>query len=151
MQIFVDADACPNVIKEILFKASLRLKLKLYLVANQFLPKQKSEYIINIKVPQGFDVADNYIIENIKPGDLAITADIPLAASIVAQGAFALNPRGTMYTKDNIKQIHAMRNVVDELRSSGQITGGPPTLTKQDRLAFANALDRFLTKNISPS
>ncbi|MGI9302093.1 MAG: YaiI/YqxD family protein [Gammaproteobacteria bacterium] len=149
MHIWVDADACPNAVKEILFRAAERVRVNLTLVANSFLKTPPSRYIKAIQVPAGFDVADNEIIEQIRPGDLVITADIPLAAEVVGKGAHALNPRGEFYTQDNISERLAMRDVMDELRGSGVVTGGPPALSQRDRQAFANQLDRFLTQQAS--
>ena len=147
MRIWVDADACPNVIKEVLFRAAERTKTPLTLVANQPLRTPPSRYIASLQVPGGFDVADNEIVRRLQPGDLAITADIPLAAQVVAKGGHAIDPRGERYTPDNIQQRLSMRNFMDELRSSGVDTGGPPALSQGDRQAFANQLDRFLTSH----
>ena len=146
MQIWVDADACPLVIKEILFRAAERTRIPLTLVANRLLHAPRSPFIRAIQVPRGFDVADNKIAELAQAGDLVITADIPLAADIIKRGGHALNPRGEFYTKDNIQGRLSMRNFMDELRSTGVNTGGPPSLTQSDRQAFANQLDRFLAK-----
>ena len=147
MQIWVDADACPNVIKEILFRASERTNRALILVANQPLRIPPSHTIRTVQVPGGFDAADDYIAERVQPGDLVVTADIPLAATVIEKHAHALNPRGELYTEDNIRQRLAMRNFMEELRNTGQLTGGPPALGQNDRRAFANALDRFLTRH----
>lgn len=149
MQIWVDADACPTVIKEILFRAAQRLKIPLTLVANQPLRVPAVANIKSIQVPAGFDVADNYIVQQLEPGDLVITADIPLAAEVIEKKGHALNPRGSLYTTENIRQRLAMRNFMEEMRSTGQVTGGPPPLNQSDRQAFANALDRFLAKTHS--
>ena len=146
MQIWVDADACPTVVKEILYRASQRVQVPLTLVANQPLSTPKSPIIKTIQVSSGFDVADNYIVEQLEPGDLVITADIPLAAEVIEKGGHAINPRGAIYTPENIRQRLAMRNFMEELRSTGQNTGGPPPLGHTDRQRFANALDRFLAK-----
>jgi len=146
MQIWVDADACPNVIKEILFRAADRVGVRLVLVANQTLRIPPSPYIKAIRVRAGFDVADNKITQHVNWGDLVITADIPLAAEVIERGGYALNPRGDFYTRDNIRERLAMRNFMEELRSSGVDIGGPSSLTQRDRQAFANQLDRFLTK-----
>ena len=145
MKIYVDADACPKPIKEILFKAAIRTGHELILVANQPLMVPRHPLIKTIQVKSGFDVADNYIVEVTTHADLVITADIPLADKIVDSGAVALNPRGELYTKDNIKQRLGIRNIMEQLRSSGQITGGPKTLHPRDIQKFANALDRHLT------
>ncbi|MGB1271894.1 MAG: YaiI/YqxD family protein [Endozoicomonas sp.] len=147
MHIWVDADACPNVIKEILFRASQRTDTPLTLVANQYLQTAPSPLIKAIQVPAGFDVADHHIANHVQAGDLVITADIPLAADVIKKEARALNPRGELYTEDNIRQRLAMRNFMDELRSSGVNTGGPAALSQQDRQAFANQLDRLLAQS----
>jgi uncharacterized protein YaiI (UPF0178 family) len=148
MKIWVDADACPVVIKEILFKAAKRTEVEITLVANQTISIPSSPFIKFLLVPSGFDVADNEIVKRCDDGDLVVTADIPLAAEIIEKGGHALNPRGEMYSTDNIKQRLTMRDFMDTLRSSGIQTGGPPALNKSDRQAFANQLDKFLTKNI---
>jgi len=145
--IWVDADACPVVIKEILFKAARRTKTKLTLVANQFMRTPKSSYINAIQVSAGFDVADNEIVKRLTAGDLVITADIPLASDAIEKGATALNPRGALYSTSNIKARLNMRNFMDELRASGVDTGGPSSLNQNDRQVFANQLDRWLVKN----
>ncbi len=146
MQIWVDADACPNVIKEILFRAAERTRVQLTLVANQHIKMAPSRYIEATRVPGGFDVADNYISQQVQPGDLVITADIPLAAEVIEKDAHALNPRGERYTPDTIRQRLVMRDFMEEMRSSGVVTDGPPPLHQRDRQAFANELDRFLAK-----
>lgn len=146
MQIWVDADACPVVIKEILFRAAKRTKTMLTLVANQPLRVPASEFVKTIQVPPGFDVADNEIAKRLEPDDLVITADIPLAAEVVEKGGHALNPRGELYTEDNIRARLNIRDFMDTLRSSGIDTGGPPAISQSDRQAFANNLDRFLAK-----
>ena len=146
MHIWVDADACPNLIKEILFRAAERVEVPLTLVANQYLRTPPSKLIRAIQVPAGFDVADNHIVQQVQEGDLVITADIPLAAEVVEKKALALNPRGELYTRENIQQRLTMRNFMDELRSSGVDTGGPSAMTAQIRQAFANQLDRILAK-----
>jgi uncharacterized protein YaiI (UPF0178 family) len=146
MQIWVDADACPNVIKEILFRAANRLRISLTLVANQTVRIPPSSYIRCIQVAAGFDVADNTITQHLTEGDLVITGDIPLAANVIAKGGYALNPRGMLYTKDNVKECLAMRNFMEELRGSGVDVGGPSALSQADRQAFASQLDRFLAK-----
>lgn len=146
MHIWVDADACPNVIKDILFRAANRVQIPVTLVANQYIKVPPSPYIKSVQVPAGFDVADNHIAQQTKPGDIVITADIPLAADIVAKGAYGINPRGTLYTEQNIKQSLTMRNFMEEMRSTGQASGGPPPLDSKDKQAFANTLDRLLTK-----
>lgn len=146
MHIWVDADACPNVIKEILFRAAERKQIQLTLVANAPLRTPPSRFINALQVPGGFDQADRRIVELAQPGDLVITADIPLAADVVAKGAQALNPRGALYTVDNIKERLAMRDLMDELRKGGVNTGGPQALSLGDRQQFANALDRILSR-----
>lgn len=144
--IWVDADACPVVIKEILFKAAQRTKVPLTLVANHFMRVPVNANIQFRQVEAGFDVADNWIVLNCEPEDLVVTADIPLASEVVAKGALALNPRGELYTQSNIKQRLNMRDFMDTLRSSGIQTGGPDALNQKDRQAFANQLDRWLVR-----
>lgn len=150
MHIWVDADACPKVIKEILFRAAERLQIPMTLVANQHIAVPPSQHIRSIQVGSGFDVADNKIVQDCAPGDLVITADIPLASQVVDKGAHALNPRGEFYTVENIKQRLTMRNFMEELRNAGLASGGPPPLSQSDRQAFANQLDRFLAKHHKP-
>jgi uncharacterized protein YaiI (UPF0178 family) len=147
MQIWVDADACPGVIKEILFRAATRHSLPLILVANQWLRVPPSPWIRAVQVAQGFDVADSHIVEQAAAGDLVITADIPLAALVIDKQAFALNPRGEFYSAENIRQVLDMRNFMDSLRSSGVETGGPPAFNHADRQNFANQLDRFIARH----
>jgi len=149
MQIWVDADACPNVIKEILFRAAERVKCPLLLVANQSLNTPRSPYIKSIRVEPGFDVADNYIAQQVQSGDLVITADIPLAAEVMEKGAVALNPRGELYSHETIRQKLTMRDFMDEMRGSGVMTGGPPPISQTDRREFANHLDRILSRLLS--
>lgn len=144
MQIWVDADACPTVIKAVLYRAAERVQVPLVLVANQPLRVPASRCIKSVQVAKGFDVADSHIVQQLQAGDLVITADIPLAAEVVAKGGHALNPRGTFYTLDNIKERLVMRDLMDQLRGSGIQSGGPNTLSQSDRQAFANQLDRFL-------
>lgn len=146
MHIWVDADACPKVIKEILFRVAERAKVPVFLVANQSLVIPASEYIKSIRVASGFDVADNYIVQETKKDDLVITADIPLAAEVIEKGGHALNPRGELYSTETIKQKLVMRDLMDELRGSGEMTGGPAPLNQRDRREFANQLDRFIAK-----
>ena len=146
MHIWVDADACPRAIKDILYRAANRTEHKLTLVANQPLSTPPSPHIKSIQVESGFDVADNYIAQQVEAGDVVITADIPLAADIVAKGAYGINPRGELYTEQNIKQRLTMRNFMEEMRSAGQVSGGPPPLDQRDKQAFANTLDRLLAK-----
>jgi uncharacterized protein len=147
LQIWIDADACPNVIKDILFRAAERKQLPMILVANRMIATPPSQYIKAIQVSSGFDVADNHIVQHCKANDLVITADIPLAAEIVAKQACALNPRGELYTRENIKEHLAMRDFMAELRDTGQTSGGPSAFGQRDKQAFANALDRFLAAN----
>lgn len=147
MQIWVDADACPRPIKEVLFKAAERRKVPLTLVANQYLKTPPSPFIKALQVPAGFDVADNEIVQRVAAGDLVVTADVPLADEVVAKNAVALNPRGTLYTVENIKDHLQRRDMLDQLRSNGEISGGPNSFNKQDIQAFANALDRYLTRH----
>jgi uncharacterized protein YaiI (UPF0178 family) len=149
MKIWVDADACPVVIKEILFKAAERTKVQLTLVANQFIRTPPSRYITMQRVGRGFDVADNEIVKQVNDDDLVITSDIPLAAEVIEKGGKALNPRGELYTPDNIKAILNMRDFMDTLRSSGIETGGPSALNQSERQTFANQLDKYLTKHHS--
>lgn len=146
MNIWVDADACPKVVKEIVFRASTRTKTPVTLVANQYIPKPKSPLIKSIQVSQGFDEADNYIVEHLEPGDLVISADIPLAADAIDKGATVINPRGEQYTEDNIKQRLSMRDLMEELRSTGEVSGGPSAYSQKDGQNFANCLDRLLAK-----
>jgi uncharacterized protein YaiI (UPF0178 family) len=143
-QIWVDADACPKVIKEILYRAAERVRVALILVANQPLQVPGSRYIRTIQVGAGFDIADNYIAQQVQPGHLVITADIPLAAEVIPKGCLALSPRGDLYTTENIRQRLNMRDFMDTLRGSGIQTGGPAPLSQADRQAFANQLDRLL-------
>ncbi|MDR3492282.1 MAG: YaiI/YqxD family protein [Gammaproteobacteria bacterium] len=146
MRIWIDADACPNIIKEILFRAAKRTNTHMTLVANQPIRFPPSPLIKQIHVAGGFDVADNYIVDNMEAGDLVITADIPLADAVVEKNGSALNPRGELYSPNNIKQRLAMRNFSEGLRSSGVRTGGPDKIGKKEIQAFANSLDRFLTR-----
>lgn len=146
MQIWVDADACPNVVKEILFRVAERLQIPVTLVANKLLRVPPSRFISSLQVPAGFDVADQEIVRLATAGDLVITADIPLAADAIGKGAFVLNPRGEFYTKDNIEQHLTMRHFMESLRSSGVETGGPASFSQSDRQAFANQLDRHLMR-----
>jgi uncharacterized protein YaiI (UPF0178 family) len=148
MNIWVDADACPGVIKEILFRAAERTQIPTTLVANQLLRVPPSPYIRALQVPAGFDVADNRIAQEVQPGDLVVTADIPLAAQVIERGGFALNPRGEFYTRDNIRERLTMRNFMEELRGSGVDISGPATFNQGDRQAFAAQLDRFLAKRL---
>lgn len=146
MKIWVDADACPVVIKEILFRAADRTETLITLVANQPMRVPASDFIRTIQVPSGFDVADSEIVERLEPGDLVVTADIPLAAEVIEKGGRALNPRGELYTQDNIRARLNIRDFMDTLRASGINTGGPPVISQSDRQEFANNLDRILTR-----
>ncbi|MCK9264134.1 MAG: YaiI/YqxD family protein [Deltaproteobacteria bacterium] len=151
MQIWIDADACPNAIKEILYRAAERVRVPLVLVANAILRPPPSKYIRTIRVAAGPDAADDEIARRCEKGDLVITAGIPLAADVVAKGAFALNPRGELYTEETIRERLSMRNFMDDLRSTGIDTGGPSALSPKDRQTFANNLDRFLTRWHKPT
>ncbi|MDQ6951418.1 MAG: YaiI/YqxD family protein [Mariprofundales bacterium] len=146
IQILVDADACPRVVKEMLFRVAERKQVMVTLVANAKLFIPDSPYIHFVLVGAGFDVADKEIVRLMQVGDLVITADIPLAADAIAKGGVALNPRGEFYTSANVQGALSMRNFMDELRGGGAMTGGPPAFSPRDRAAFANQLDRFLTK-----
>jgi len=146
MHIWVDADACPNVIKDILFRAAERTGVHLTLVANHPLRTPPSRHIKSLQVISGYDVADNEIVKRLEYGDLVITSDIPLAAEVIEKGGHALNPRGELYTPENIRQRLNMRDFMDTLRSSGVNTGGPPALSQSDRKNFANELDKLLAK-----
>lgn len=146
MKILVDADACPNPIKAILFKVAAKRHIHLILFANHPLTIPGSPWIRFIQVPKGFDVADLEIVNTVEPNDIVITADIPLASLVIEKGAFALNPRGTLYTKNNIQEKLGMRNFMEELRGTGQHTGGPAPFDQKTKQYFANALDRLLHK-----
>jgi len=146
MKIWVDADACPKAIKEILFRAAKRAAVQVTLVANQPLQSPRSPHITSLKVGSGFDVADSEIVKNLSVGDLVITADIPLADRVITKGGHAINPRGELYTPDNIKARLNRRDFMDALRASGVNTGGPGAFSQRDRQAFANQLDRLLAK-----
>jgi uncharacterized protein YaiI (UPF0178 family) len=145
MHIWVDADACPAVIKELLFRAAERRKVRVTLVANQSLRSLRSEIIDSILVPSGMNIADRRIVELTEPGDLVVTADVPLAADVVAKGGSALDPRGELYTDANIGERVAVRNLLDGFRSEGQVMGGPANYWARDKQAFAKQLDRWLT------
>ena len=146
MKIWVDADACPVVIKEILFRAANRARISTTLVANQMLRVPPSPWICAVQVPGGFDVADQRIVQEAVAGDLVITADIPLAAQVIAKGALVIDPRGELLDAGNIQERLTLRNFLDGLRSSGIETGGPSALSNADRQAFANQLDRLLAR-----
>ncbi|PHV13264.1 DUF188 domain-containing protein [Chitinimonas sp. BJB300] len=149
MKIWVDADACPGVIKEILFRAAERWQVTTTLVANQLIRVPPSAHIRNLQVPKGFDVADNEIVLRVVAGDLAITADIPLAAQVIEKGGRALNPRGEFYSPENIAERLQLRDLMAQLRDSGVDTGGPAALSQADRQAFAKQLDKFLQANMA--
>jgi uncharacterized protein YaiI (UPF0178 family) len=146
MQIWVDADACPTVIKDILLRAADRARIRVTLVANQPIRRAVSPFVHFVLVPAGFNVADARIVELMQPGDLVVTADVPLAASVIEKGGVALDPRGTLYTTENVRERLSLRNFMDELRGSGVNTGGPATLSQRERQLFANQLDRWLKK-----
>ena len=147
MQIWVDADACPKAIKDILFRVAERTRITITLVANQYLQTPPSRYIQFLQVKSGYDVADNEIVKRLNVGDLVITADIPLAYDVIGKGGHAINPRGERYTPDNIKERLAMRDFMDTLRASGIDTGGPSALNSRDIQGFANQLDKFLAQH----
>lgn len=147
VQIWVDADACPKAVKQVLFRAAERLAVTTTLVANQFIATPASKFISSLQVPAGLDVADDLIVEKMNPGDLVVTADIPLADQVITKGGWALNPRGMLYTTENIKDHLSRRDMFDELRTIGAVSGGPNPLGKKDVQAFANALDRFLAQH----
>ena len=149
MQFWVDADACPAVIKDILFRVADRLKLPLTLVANRLLRVPPSPYIRALQVPMGFDVADAHLVERVAEGDLVITADIPLAAALIEKGAFALSPRGEFYSAENIRERLGMRDFMENLRGAGVDIAGPAALAQGDRQAFARQLDSFLARRRS--
>ena len=151
MQIWVDADACPQAIKEILFRAAERTQVVTTLVANAALRIPSSAFIKSVRVRQGFDVADHWIVREMSAGDLVITADIPLAAEVIARGAHALDPRGELYSEDNVRERLAIRNLLQELRSTGELIGGPAPFGQGDRQRFANHLDRLLTRRRRPA
>ena len=146
MRLWVDADACPNVIKDIIFRAADRVGVETILVANQYIRTPPSPHIRSMQVPGGFDAADAAIVERVEPGDLVVTADIPLASAAIDKGALALNPRGELYTSDSIAQRLSLRNFMDELRGAGVDTGGPAAFHPRDRQAFANQLDSWLAR-----
>jgi uncharacterized protein YaiI (UPF0178 family) len=147
MKIWVDADACPAVIKEILFRAAKRTGVPLTLVANHPLRVPPSPCIRFLQVSSGFDVADKEIVKRLDAGDLVVTGDIPLAAEVIEKGGHALTPRGELYSVDNIREHLVMRDFMDTLRASGIETGGPAALSQKDRQSFANQLDQFLTRH----
>ncbi len=146
MQIWVDADACPAALKELLFRAARRTQIQVTLVANQTLRVPTSPFIASIVVPEGMNIADRRIVELAAPGDLVITADIPLAADVVAKGATALDPRGQLYSDNNVGERLAVRNLADDMRGGGRVVRGPSNFTPRNRQDFANQLDRWLAK-----
>jgi len=146
MKIWIDADACPKMVKEVIFKASFRLKIPVSLVANSYMTVPQGGLISSIQVDKGADIADFYIVENVSETDLVITADIPLAALIVEKGATAINPRGELYTEENVRERLSMRDFMKDLRDGGVNTGGPLAFGPKDKERFANALNRILTK-----
>ncbi len=145
MQIWVDADACPKVVKEVLYRCADRTKTHVTLVANQYLATPRSKFVDALQVPAGFDVADNEIVARLQPGDLVITADVPLADEVLAKQGAAINPRGREYTPENIKDHLQRRDMWEELRASGLVSGGPDAYDKKDLQNFSNALDRYIT------
>lgn len=151
MQVFVDADACPVIIKEMLFRAARRVEVCVTLVANQFLRVPPSPFIKFIQVPSGFDVADARIVELVAAGDLVITADIPLAAAVLEKRGLVLDPRGNWLSRENIEERLTMRDMMDQLRSTGIETGGPAPFSARDSNAFAGQLDRFLARHRAAS
>ena len=148
MKIYIDADGFPRAAKEILLRAALRLGVPLVFVANKPVRREPSPLISSLLVPEGPDIADDRIVELAEPGDLVITTDIPLADRVVSKGAFALNPRGKLYTEENVKERLAVRDLLSELRDGGMMTGGPPAFGKKDCQAFADQLDRFLISRL---
>lgn len=146
MHIWVDADACPRAAKEVLFRAADKRQVETTLVANQYLATPPSRFVKALQVPQGFDVADNEIVSLLAPGDLVVTGDIPLADEVISKGGAAISPRGAIYTRENIKDILSRRDMMEQLRDSGMVSGGPDAYSKKDVQSFANALDRYITK-----
>jgi len=148
MKIWIDADACPRVIKEMVYRASERLKVPVCLVANSDLSKAHTHLVSSIRVKEGFDIADDYIAEHAESRDLVITADIPLAARVVEKGGVALDPRGELYTEENVGERLSMRNLMQELRADGLVQGGPGQFSLTDRQRFASSMDRLLTRMV---
>lgn len=146
MKIWIDADACPRIVKEVIYKACARLKLEVYVVANSTISTPRSPTIFMIQVPKGDDQADLYIVEHLCLDDIVITSDIPLASSALEKGAFVIDPRGEVFTNENIRERLSMRNFMKDLRDSGLDVGGPPALTQKDKERFTNAFDRITTK-----
>jgi len=148
MKIWIDADACPRVIKDMVFRASERLKVPVCLVANSDLSRAHSHLVTSVRVKDGFDIADDYIAEHAQSCDLVITADIPLAARVVEKGGVALDPRGELYTEENVGERLSMRNLMQELRADGLVQGGPGQFSLTDRQRFASSMDRLLTRMV---
>lgn len=146
MRVWVDADACPNAVKEVIFKAADRRSVETTLVANQLIRTPRSVHIRAVQVPSGFDAADDWIVEQLDAGDLVVTADVPLADEVITKGGCVVNPRGTVYDKNNIKDHLSRRDMFDELRGVGAVSGGPPPFGKKDVQQFANSFDRELTR-----
>jgi uncharacterized protein len=151
MQIWIDGDACPADVKELLFRTAERRKVRMTVVANSSIRIPRSEFLFSVLVPDGANIADRKIVELLEPGDLVVTADIPLAADVIAKGGEALDPRGELHTEATIGQRLAMRNLLDQMRGSGETIRGPSGYSGNDRQAFANALDRWLTKRLASS
>jgi uncharacterized protein len=149
MQIWIDGDACPVDVKELLFRTADRRKVRMTVVANSSIRIPRSEYVSSLLVPSGANIADRKIVELLEPGDLVITADVPLAADVVAKGGEALDPRGHLHTEASIGQTLAMRNLFDQMRGTGEIIRGPSGYSANDRQAFANALDRWVTRSLA--
>lgn len=149
MKIWIDADGCPRGVKDLVFRASARLKIPVVLVADRQVGRPSSPLVTSVVVPRDMDSADTHIIDKIDPEDLAVTADLPLAAEVVAKGATALNPRGELYTEENVRERLSMRDFLMSLRDAGQEVGGPPPFSGKDKQRFAAALDRFLTKRLN--
>ncbi len=146
LKIWIDADACPRVVKDLVFRASSRLKVPVCLVANRYMPVPPEPLITSVLVDKGMDIADSYIFDNVTENDIVITADIPLAALVVEKGATAIDPRGELYTEDNVRERLSMRDFIKGLRDNGVDTGGPPPFGPKDKERFANSVNRVLTK-----
>ena len=146
LKIWIDADACPRVVKDVIFRASFRLKVPVCLVANSYMSVPQAPFITSVLVDKGMDIADSYIFDNVTENDLVITADIPLAALVVEKGATAIDPRGELYTEENVRERLSMRDFIKGLRDSGVDTGGPPPFGPKDKERFANSVNRVLTR-----
>lgn len=146
LKIWIDADACPKMVKEVIFKASFRLKVPVCLVANSYMSAPLAEHISTIQVEKGDDMADSYIVEHLSEEDLVVTADIPLASLVIEKGAMAINPRGELYTEENISERLSMRDFMQGLRDNGVDTGGPPPMGPKDKASFTNSFDRIMTQ-----